>query len=67
MKQEQWRFDQEAEKWNVSGGITYEEEEKRYLHLKAKEAEVIEERKNRRKREKIEKKENKDKTEEDDA
>jgi hypothetical protein len=50
--------------------LTYEEEEKRYLHLKAKEAEVIEERKNRRKREKIEKKEkkeNKDKTEEDDA
>jgi len=50
--------------------IPEEEEEKRYWHLKAKEAEVIEERKNRRKREKIEKKEkkeNKDKTEEDDA
>ena len=30
MKQEQWRFDQEAEKWNVSGGITYEEEENFY-------------------------------------
>ena len=47
--------------------IPEEEEEKRYLHLKAKEAEVIEVRKKRRKTEKTEKKEKKDKTEEDDA